>query len=94
MDLGSHRQFNTARASDPMGAGWQLVSLAWQALQERRAESVDIELRGGTLIEGLRDIRIDGAIAEGSLRRGIWDHGFALSEVIRVRFVPHGGKRD
>lgn len=77
-----------------MGAGWQLVSLAWEALQARRAESVDIELRGGTLIEGLKDIRIDGAIAEGSLRRDSWDHGFALSEVIRVRLIPHGGRRD
>ncbi len=73
--------------------GQALLASAWQALAASEAEAVDIHLKGGSVIAGAFALRLHGAVAEASTRRGLWTHAFAADEVVLVQHIPRGGRR-
>lgn len=98
MDLAGHQRFRDSvekpdgRGSDGRGAiGRALLARAWGLLESGRAESVDIQLRSGALVRGALALRVDGQVADASIRRGEWTHAFALDDVALVRGNPRGG---
>ncbi len=95
MDLSGHQGFAHAReqagADDPKTNGRALLALAWAALSSARAESVDISLRHGAILRGVRDVRVRGALAEARTSTLLFDHGFLVADVIHVRLIPRGG---
>lgn len=98
MDLAGHDRFKSSgRRADPPDAclriGEALLGAAWAALASARVESVDIHLRSGSDIRGVIAVRIDGAIAEASVRAGQWTHAFGVEDVVLVRHTPRGGRR-
>lgn len=97
MDLGGHDRFGAKAASFRDTAavrnGTALLATAWSALASSRVESVNIHLRSGPVIEGVLQLRMDGAIAEASTRPGHFSHAFAVEDVVMIRHIPRGGKR-
>jgi hypothetical protein len=96
MDLGGHERFGGGRAIQRETAafrtGTALLATAWSALASARVESVMIHLRSGPVIEGVLQLRMDGAIAEASTRSGQYSHAFAVEDVVMIRHVPRGGR--
>ncbi|MCG2841521.1 hypothetical protein L6Q21_11070 [Sandaracinobacter sp. RS1-74] len=95
MDLSGHRRFREgvadwgeARGRDCVGR--TLLARGWAALESARAETLDIELRGGGVVRAVLALRVEGGIAEASTRRGEWTHIFALEDVALVRCNPRG----
>jgi hypothetical protein len=97
MDLGGHDRFGAAsaqlRETAAMRIGTALLASAWSALASSRVESVAIHLRSGPIIEGVLQLRMDGAIAEASTRPGRYSHAFAVDDVVMIRHIPRGGPR-
>ena len=97
MDLGGHERFGgrsaPIRDSAAQRVGTALLATAWSALASARVESVSIHLRSGPVIEGVLQLRIDGAVAEVSTRQGTYSHAFAVEDVVMIRHVPRGGGR-
>lgn len=97
MDLGGHDRFGAASASlrgtAAQRTGTALLATAWSALASSRVESVTIHLKSGPVIEGVLQLRMDGAIAEASTRPGQYSHAFAVEDVVMVRHTPRGGRR-
>lgn len=71
--------------------GQTMMAAAWASLKTARAEAVDIQLRNGPLISGVIAVRVEGPVAEVSIRAGHWTHLFPLDEVQMVHIVPRGG---
>ncbi len=88
MDLSGHDHFVRA---GPLGQ--TMLAAGWAALASARAESLDIHLRGGQVIQAALAVRVDGRIAEASVQRGQWTHVFCIDDVTMVRIVPRGGRR-
>lgn len=100
MDLSGHGAFrNDGKSRDAAGrdaagrAGARLLTAAWVALSSGRMESVTLHLRSGPLVEGVLQLRVEGAIAEAATKPGEWTHLFAVEDVVLVQQVPRGGKR-
>lgn len=100
MDLSGQEHFVIGGASDRRAAperltsdelayiaGERLLLSASRLLQRADVACVDIELRDGGHVSGVRHIRIDGPIAVTATRRG--DHGqsLALDRVIGIRTI-------
>jgi hypothetical protein len=96
MDLGGHERFGAAgvspRDTPALRTGTALLASAWSALASSRVESVNIHLRSGPVIEGVLQLRMDGAIAEASTRPGHFSHSFAVDDVVLIRHFARGGK--
>jgi len=73
--------------------GQALLAVAWAALAAVESEAVDIHLKSGAVVPGAIALRLHGAVAEASTRRGTWTHTFAAEEVVLVQHVPRGGRR-
>jgi hypothetical protein len=102
MDLSGHRRFQPpsalAEAVNPVPdtcnrVGKALLATAYTALVSARAETVDVHLKGGKVIEDVIGVRMFAALAEVSIRRGEWTHAFAAADVVMVRQIPRGGRR-
>ncbi|PZU48545.1 MAG: hypothetical protein DI568_07070 [Sphingomonas sp.] len=93
MDLSGHSVFRQGATSQSAGAriGLSLLATGWSALASGRVETISVQLRSGTLIDGVLAIRMDGLIAEASTRAGHYTHAFAVDEVVMVKQVPRGG---
>lgn len=98
MDLGGHNRFREsvdrpdARGGENRcGIGRALLARAWAALESGRAESVDIQLASGALLRGVIALRVEGQVADASVRRGEWTHAFGLEDVALVLSNPRGG---
>lgn len=94
MDLDGHQRFRESQdRADARGAiGRALLARAWSLIESGRAESVDIQLRSGALLRGVLALRVEGQVADASVRRGEWTHAFALDDVALVRGNPRGGQ--
>lgn len=96
MDLGGHERFGgghpALRETAASRTGTALLATAWSALASARGDSVTIHLRSGPVIEGVLQLRMDGAIAEASTRLGQYSHAFAVEDVVMIRHVPRGGR--
>ena len=96
MDLGGHERFGIGQPALRETAGFRtgtaLLAAAWSALASARVESVTIHLRSGPVIEGVLQLRMDGAIAEASTRAGQFSHAFAVEDVVMIRHIPRGGR--
>ncbi|HPU15626.1 MAG TPA: hypothetical protein PK808_06050 [Polymorphobacter sp.] len=100
MDLSGQEHFVVGGASDRRAtperltsdelaylAGERLLLSASRLLQRADVACVDIELRDGGHVAGVRSIRIDGPIALTASRRGGHDHSIALDRVIGIRTI-------
>lgn len=74
-----------------MGEG--LLAAAWAALASTRAEAVDIHLKTGIVIAGVRAVRLTGRLAEAATSPDCWTHVFNVDAVVLVEVVPRGGRR-
>lgn len=81
------------RRRDAHCIGQALLAAAWAALSAGDVEAVDIHLKSGAVVAAVIALRLHGAIAEASTRRGLWTHAFAADEVVLVQHVPRGGRR-
>jgi len=68
-------------------AGERLLLSASRLLQRADVACVDIELRGGGHVGGVRHIAIDGPIALTATRRGGHDQSIALDRVVGIRTI-------
>jgi hypothetical protein len=97
MDLGGHDRFKGASAqlrdTAAVRIGTALLAAGWSALASSKVESVTIHLRSGPIIEGVMQLRMDGAIAEASTQPGRYSHAFAVEDVVMIRHIPRGGTR-
>lgn len=66
-------------------AGERLLLSAARLLQRADVVSVDIELRGGGFVHGVRAVHVEGPIASTSERRGLWERSIAIDRVIGIR---------
>jgi len=68
-------------------AGERLLRSATRLLERADVACVDIELRGGGCVGGVRQIQIEGPIAVTAFRRGGCDQSIALDRVIGIRTI-------
>ena len=100
MDLSGQEHFVTGSTSDRRTlperltsdelayiAGERLLLSASRLLQRADVACVDIELRDGGHVAGVRHIRIDGPIALTAARRGDYRQSIALDRVIGIRTI-------
>ena len=100
MDLSGQEHFVIGGASDRRAApdrlsreelaylaGERLLLSATRLLERADVACVDIELRGGVCVGGVRYIAIEGPIAQTAARRGDVDQSIALDRVIGIRTI-------
>ncbi|TFU00299.1 hypothetical protein EUV02_14675 [Polymorphobacter arshaanensis] len=100
MDLSGQEHFVIGGASDRRAtperltsdelayvAGERLLLSASRLLQRADVACVDIELRDGGHVSGVRFIRVDVPIALTASRRGGHDQSIALDRVIGIRTI-------
>ncbi|MGL4543174.1 MAG: hypothetical protein ACRCUI_11760 [Polymorphobacter sp.] len=105
MDLSGQDHFVVGGASDRRAAperlssdelaylaGERLLLSASRLLQRVDVAWVDIELRGGGHVSGVRHILIEGPIALTAARRGCPDQSIALDRVIGIRTIMAGAQ--
>ena len=68
-------------------AGERLLLSASRLLQRADVACVDIELRDGGHVSGVRYIQIDGPIALTAARRGDHSQSIALDRIIGIRTI-------
>lgn len=100
MDLSGQEHFVVGGSSDRRNAperlsadelaylaGERLLLSASRLLQRADVACVDIELRGGGHVSGVRHIAIEGPIALTAARRGAPGQSIALDRVIGIRTI-------
>lgn len=100
MDLSGQDHFVIGGASDRRAApdrltsdelaylaGERLLLSAIRLLERADVACVDIELRDGGHVGGVRQIQIEGPIAVTMSRRGSYDQSIALDRVIGIRTI-------